>query len=49
MVDQLPEELRALKTQLKAFVNEVVIPSEPELMREDVNSELVAAELKAKA
>jgi len=49
MVDQLPEELRALKTQLKAFVNEVVIPSEPELMREDANSERVAAELKAKA
>ena len=49
MVDQLPDELRALKTQLKAFVNEVVIPSEPELMSEDANSERVAAELKTKA
>ena len=49
MVDQLPEELRALKTQLKAFINEVVIPSEPELMREDANAERVAAELKTKA
>ena len=49
MVDQLPEELRAVKTQLKAFINEVVIPSEPELMSEDANSERVAAELKTKA
>ena len=49
MVDQLPEELRALKTQLKTFINEVVIPSEPELMNEDANSERVAAELKTKA
>ena len=49
MVDQLPEELRALKTQLKTFINEVVIPSEPELMSEDANSERVAAELKTKA
>ena len=49
MVDQLPEELRALKTQMKAFINEVVIPSEPELMSEDANSERVAAELKTKA
>ena len=49
MVDQLPEELRALKTQLKAFINEVVIPSEPELMSEDANAERVAAELKTKA
>ena len=49
MVDQLPEDLRALKTQLKAFINEVVIPSEPELMSEDANSERVAAELKTKA
>ena len=49
MVDQLPEELRALKTQMKAFINEVVIPSEPELMSEDANSERVATELKTKA
>jgi len=49
MVDQLPEELRALKTQMKAFINEVVIPSEPELMSEDANSERVASELKTKA
>ena len=49
MVAQLPEDLRALKTQLKAFINEVVIPSEPELMSEDANSERVAAELKTKA
>ena len=49
MDDQLPEELRALKTQMKAFINEVVIPSEPELMSEDANSERVAAELKTKA
>ena len=49
MVDQLPEELRALKTQLKTFINEVVIPSEPELMNEDANSERVAAELKTQA
>ena len=49
MVDQLPEELRALKTQLKAFINEIVIPSEPELMSEDANAERVAAELKTKA
>jgi alkylation response protein AidB-like acyl-CoA dehydrogenase len=49
MVDQLPEELRALKTQLKTFINEVVIPSEPELMSEDANSERVAAELKTQA
>ncbi len=49
MVDQLPEELRALKTQMKTFINEVVIPSEPELMSEDANSERVASELKTKA
>ena len=49
MVDQLPEELRALKTEMKAFINEVVIPSEPELMSEDANSERVATELKTKA
>jgi alkylation response protein AidB-like acyl-CoA dehydrogenase len=49
MVDQLPEELRALKTQVKTFINEVVIPREPELMAEDANSERVAAELKIKA
>lgn len=49
MVDQLPEELRALKTQMKTFINDVVIPREPELMNEDANSERVAAELKVKA
>ncbi len=49
MVDQLPEELRALKTRMKTFINDVVIPCEPELMSEDVNSERVAAELKTKA
>jgi len=49
MVDQLPEELRALKTQMKTFINDVVIPREPELMSDDANSEEVAAELKSKA
>ena len=49
MVDQLPEELRALKTQMKTFINDVVIPREPELMSDDANSEGVAAELKSKA
>jgi alkylation response protein AidB-like acyl-CoA dehydrogenase len=49
MVDQLPEELRALKTRMKTFINDVVIPCEPELMSEDANSERVAAELKTKA
>jgi len=49
MVDQLPEELRALKTQMKTFINDVVIPREPELMSDDANSEEVAAELKTKA
>ena len=49
MVDQLPEELRALKTQMKTFINDVVIPREPELMGEDAHSETVAAELKTQA
>ena len=49
MVDQLPEELRALKTQMKTFINDVVIPREPELMGEDSHSETVAAELKTQA
>ena len=49
MVDQLPEELRALKTRMKTFINDVVIPCEPELVNEDANSERVAAELKTKA
>ncbi len=49
MVDQLPEELRALKTRMKTFINDVVIPREPELMGEDSNSETVAAELKTEA
>ena len=46
MVDQLPDELRALKNRMKAFINDVVIPREPELMREDSAGEAVAAELK---
>ena len=49
MVDQLPEDLRALKTQMKTFINDVVIPREPELMGEDAHSETVAAELKTQA
>ncbi|MBM45285.1 MAG: acyl-CoA dehydrogenase [Acidimicrobiaceae bacterium] len=49
MVDQLPEELRALKTRMKTFINDVVIPREPELMGEDANSGPVAMELKTKA
>jgi alkylation response protein AidB-like acyl-CoA dehydrogenase len=49
MVDQLPEELRALKNQMKTFINDVVIPREPELMGEDSHSETVAAELKTQA
>jgi len=49
MVDQLPEELRALKTQMKTFINDAVISREPELMGEDSNSETVAAELKTQA
>ena len=49
MVDQLPEELRALKTQMKSFINEVVVPREPELMNEDANANLVAEELKENA
>jgi len=49
MVDQLPEELRALKTQMKTFINDAVISREPELMGEDSNSEAVAAELKTQA
>jgi len=46
MVDQLPDEMRALKNQMKAFINDVVIPREPELMREDSVTEAVGAELK---
>ena len=34
---------------MKTFINDVVIPCEPELMNEDANSERVAAELKTKA
>jgi acyl-CoA dehydrogenase len=49
MVDQLPKELRALKTRMKAFINDVVIPREPELMAEDSNSEAIAAQLKTEA
>ncbi|HAX05852.1 MAG TPA: acyl-CoA dehydrogenase [Acidimicrobiaceae bacterium] len=49
MVDQLPEELRALKTRMKTFINDVVIPREPELMTGDANSGPVAMELKTKA
>tara|TARA_B100000519_G_scaffold190112_1_gene189313 strand:+ start:73 stop:1254 length:1182 start_codon:yes stop_codon:yes gene_type:complete len=49
MVDQLPEELRALKTQMKSFINDVVVPREPELMNEDANADLVAEELKENA
>ena len=49
MVDQLPEELRALKTQMKSFINDVVVPREPELMSEDANADLVAEELKENA
>ena len=49
MVDQLPEELRALKTQMKSFINDVVVPREPELMNEDANADFVAEELKEKA
>ena len=49
MVDQLPEELRSLKTQMKTFINDVVIPREPELMGEDATADRVAEELKAKA
>jgi len=49
MVDQLPEELRALKTQMKSFINDVVVPCEPELMNEDANADLVAEELKENA
>ena len=49
MVDQLPEELRALKTQMKSFINDVVVPREPELMNEDANANLVAEELKENA
>ena len=49
MVDQLPEALRALKTQMKSFINDVVVPREPELMNEDANADLVAEELKENA
>ena len=49
MVDQLPDELRTLKNQMKSFINDVVIPREPELMREDSVSEATAAELKTSA
>ena len=49
MVDQLPEELRALKTQMKSFINDVVVPCESELMNEDANAHLVAEGLKEKA
>ena len=49
MVDQLPEELRALKTQMKSFINDVVVPREPELMNEDTNADFVAEELKENA
>ena len=49
MVDRLPEELRALKTQMKSFINDVVVPREPELMNEDANADLVAEELKENA
>ena len=49
MVDQLPEELRALKTQMKSFINDVVVPREPELMNEDANADFVAEELKENA
>ena len=49
MVDQLPEELRALKTQMKSFINDVVVPREPELMNEDASADFVAEELKENA
>ncbi|MFT5530010.1 MAG: acyl-CoA dehydrogenase [Candidatus Poriferisodalaceae bacterium] len=46
MVDQLSPELRELKDRMRSFVNDVVIPTEPVLMREDETSESTAADLK---
>ncbi len=48
MADLLSPELRDLKDRMKTFINDVVIPEEPSLMREDEESESVAEELKQK-
>jgi len=48
-VDQLSPELRELKQRMKSFVNETIIPREPELMREDASSDAAMNELKQAA
>ncbi|MGY9073706.1 MAG: acyl-CoA dehydrogenase family protein [Acidimicrobiales bacterium] len=48
MVDQLSPELRDLKTRMRSFINDVVVPEEPTLMRDDESSEATASALKQK-
>ncbi len=48
-MDQLSPELRELKQRMKSFVNETIIPREPELMREDASSDAAMNELKQAA
>jgi alkylation response protein AidB-like acyl-CoA dehydrogenase len=48
-VDQLSPELRELKQRMKSFVNETIIPREPELMQEDAGSDAAMSELKQQA
>jgi alkylation response protein AidB-like acyl-CoA dehydrogenase len=49
VVDQLSPELRELKQRMKSFVNETIIPREPELMQEDAGSDAAMSELKQAA
>ncbi len=49
MVDQLSPELRELKDRMKSFINDVVIPVEPTLMKEDDEATRVAQDLKDQA
>ncbi|MDG2113823.1 MAG: acyl-CoA dehydrogenase family protein, partial [Actinomycetota bacterium] len=46
MADLLSPELRELKGRMKTFINDVVIPVEPTLMREDDTTEAALADLK---
>jgi len=48
MADLLSPELRDLKDRMKTFINDVVIPEEPTLMREDDDAEQAAEQLKQK-
>jgi acyl-CoA dehydrogenase len=48
MADLLTSELRDLKNRMKTFINDVVVPEEPTLMREDDESEAALGVLKQK-